>query len=230
LARQFSKEAHGEQKMKALWWLTGLMGQHNNYSGKVYEYGPIWGSGAAVVGLTPSEKSANAREYDESEVETFSKGDDVLGKGSSEENQETSRNTSNIIHASSAPKPVGAYPHARKIGDLLYLSGVGPRTPGTDEIPGGAIQDSKGVPQEYSIEKQTQAVIENIKLILEESGSSLEKVRDITVFLVNMKEDFSGFNKIYNGIFDKISPTRTTLEVGALPTPIAVEFKVIAEC
>ena len=132
------------------------------------------------------------------------------------------------MKSSAAPKPVGAYPHARRIGDLLYLSGVGPRQPGTDAIPGGPIRDADGQPLDYDIVAQTHAVIENVRIILEASGSSLDKVLDITTFLVDMDRDFSGYNAVYAEYFTKIQATRTTLAITALPTPIAIELKVIA--
>ena len=131
------------------------------------------------------------------------------------------------IHSSTAPEPVGPYPHARKVGDLLFLAGVGPRQNGVEEIPGVRLNKS-GKVMAHDIEVQTIAVIENIKAILEDAGSSLEKVVDITVFLVDMENDFKPFNSVYGDYFSKIEPTRTTVEVRSLPTPIAVEFKVIA--
>ena len=127
-----------------------------------------------------------------------------------------------------APNAVGAYPHARRVGGLLFLSGVGPRQPITNSIPGGPIKDTDGRALDYDIEAQTRAVIENIRVILEDAGSSLEKVVDITAFLVDMDRDFKGYNKVYKEIFEPIQATRTTLAISALPTPIAVEFKVIA--
>ncbi|MCB1196735.1 MAG: RidA family protein [Deltaproteobacteria bacterium] len=130
-----------------------------------------------------------------------------------------SEKISGIINSQSAPEPVGAYPHARKVGEFLFLSGVGPRQKGTDVIPGVSPHD---------IAIQTQAVIDNVGMILEASGSSLQNVVDIQVFLTNMQRDFQGFNQVYNKTFQDIGPTRTTIEVGSLPTPIAVEFKVIA--
>lgn len=133
-----------------------------------------------------------------------------------------------IVKAAAAPKPVGAYPHARRVGELLYLSGVGPRQPETDAVPGGPIRDSGGNPQPYDIEAQTRAVIENVRIILEASGSSLDKVLDITTFLVDMDRDFAGYNKVYAEYFTSIQATRTTLAITALPTPIAIELKVIA--
>ncbi len=126
-----------------------------------------------------------------------------------------------------AAKPVGAYPHARRHGDTLYLSGVGPRLPGSDEIPGARF-DEDGTLVDWDIELQTRAVVDNVRAILAEAGSSLEKIVDIQVFLIDMKRDFAAFNRVYAEIFGGIRPTRTTIEVGALPTPIAIELKVIA--
>lgn len=131
------------------------------------------------------------------------------------------------VMAKEAPAPVGAYPHARKFGDLLFLSGVGPRQAGATKIPGVELNEQGDVIS-YDVEVQTQAVIDNIATILKASGSSLEKVIDIQVFLTNMKEDFKKFNEVYAKTFASIGATRTTVEVGSLPTPIAVEFKVIA--
>lgn len=132
-----------------------------------------------------------------------------------------------IINSNQAPEPVGAYPHARRVGNMLYLSGVGPRQRGTKEIPGVKL-DSSGNIMEYDVVIQTKSVINNIKMILESSGSSLEQIVDIQVYLTNMKNDFQKFNQVYNETFASIAATRTTIEVGALPTPIAVEFKVLA--
>ena len=131
------------------------------------------------------------------------------------------------IHSKKAPEPVGAYPHAKKVGDFLFLSGVGPRKPGTKDIPGTYV-DPEGNVVGHEIEEQTLSVIENVKHILEEAGSSLEKLVDITVFLTDMKADFKKFNEVYSRELGSYGATRTTVEVGALPTPIAVEFKVIA--
>ncbi len=132
------------------------------------------------------------------------------------------------VDAAGAPRPVGAYPHARRVGDLLFVSGMGPRQPGTDEIPGGPVRDPDGTPREYDVALQTRAVIENLRTVLQASGSRLEDVVDVSVFLVNMKRDFASFNQVYGEYFRPIGATRTTVEVGALPTPIAVELKVIA--
>lgn len=133
-----------------------------------------------------------------------------------------------VINTSAAPKPVGAYPHARQVGELLFLSGVGPRQPGTDAIPGGAIRDEEGNRQDYDAAAQTRAVIENIRVILEASGSSLERIVDVQAFLIDMDRDFKDYNRVYAEYFTDIQATRTTIAIRALPTPIAVEFKVIA--
>jgi 2-aminomuconate deaminase len=135
---------------------------------------------------------------------------------------------SDAIRTSAAPRPVGAYPHARRVGDLLFVSGMGPRQPGTDAIPGGPIRDTQGRPLPYDVAAQTHAVIRNIAAVLEASGASLDKVVDCTCFLVDMDRDFADFNRVYGEYFASIGATRTTVEVRALPTPIAVELKVIA--
>lgn len=126
-----------------------------------------------------------------------------------------------------APEPVGLYPHARKVGDLLFLSGVGPRKRGTKEIPGVKL-DSNGNIESYDIEAQCHSVFENVRLILEDSGSSWDKLVDVTVFLTNMKDDFKKYNEIYAQYFKDNRPCRTTVEINCLPTPIAIELKCIA--
>lgn len=135
---------------------------------------------------------------------------------------------SEIIRTDAAPAPVGAYPHARRVGELLFLSGVGSRTPGTDEIPGGPIRDAQGRAQDYDIRAQTEQCIANVRAVLEACGSSLEKVVDVTAFLVDMDRDFAGYNEVYAKHFTGIQAARTTIAIRALPTPIAVEFKVVA--
>jgi 2-aminomuconate deaminase len=133
----------------------------------------------------------------------------------------------NNIHSDQAPEPVGAYPHAKKVGNLLFLSGVGPRKKGSKDIPGVTLDAAANI-VDYNIEEQCHAVFENVKLILESSGSRWENLVDITVFLTNMKKDFPVFNKIYASYFKENQPCRTTVEVNALPTPIAIELKCIA--
>jgi len=132
------------------------------------------------------------------------------------------------IRTNKAPEPVGAYPHARREGDFLFLSGIGPRKPGTKVIPGVTFNE-KGEVIDHDIQAQTRSVIENVKAVLEASGSSIEKVVDVLAFLTDMKRDFEGYNKVYAETFAPIGATRTTVQVGALPTPIAVEFKIIAK-
>jgi 2-aminomuconate deaminase len=131
------------------------------------------------------------------------------------------------IYSSRAAEPVGLYPHARRVGNLLFLSGIGPREKGTDKIPGVEL-DENGNVISYDIEKQCHSVFRNIRYILEEAGSRWENIVDVTVFLTNMKKDFPIFNRIYAEYFKDNQPCRTTIEVNALPTPIAIELKVIA--
>jgi len=131
------------------------------------------------------------------------------------------------IQSSQAPEPVGAYPHARRVGNLLFLSGVGPRQRGSREIPGVEL-DEHGNVRAYDIEAQCHAVFHNVRAILEEAGSSWENLVDVTVFLTNMKRDFAAFNRIYAEYFRENQPCRTTVEVNALPTPIAIELKCVA--
>ena len=131
------------------------------------------------------------------------------------------------IHSSKAPEPVGAYPHARKVGNLLFLSGVGPREKGTKKIP-GVETDENGKIVSYDIETQCHSVFRNIRYILEDSGSSWDNIVDVTVFLTNMKDDFATYNRLYAEYFKDNQPCRTTLEINCLPTPIAIELKVIA--
>ncbi len=135
--------------------------------------------------------------------------------------------TTQAISTEMAPPPVGAYPHARRFGELLFLSGVGPRAAKGAEIPGVHLS-GKGEVISYDIEIETESVIRNVKTILASCGSSLEQVLDVQVFLTNMKKDFPTFNRVYAKHFAQVGATRTTIQVGALPTPIHVEFKVIA--
>ncbi len=135
---------------------------------------------------------------------------------------------SDQIISQTAPEPVGSYPHARRVGDLLFLSGVGPRKKGTKEIPGVTFDADRNVVS-YDVALQTHSVIENIRTVLQDSGLDLENLVDVQCFLTNMKQDFKSFNKVYGEYFSvETGPCRTTVEVGALPTPIAVEFKAIA--
>src|SRR3954463_12888559 len=129
------------------------------------------------------------------------------------------------IHTDSAAKPLGAYPHARRVGNLLFLSGIGPRSAKDNSIP-GLQQDAEGNIIAYDIEAECHSVFANVKAVLEASGSSWDKMVDVTVFLTNMKTDFPVYNKIYGDYFKEVEACRTTVEVKSLPTPIAIELKV----
>ena len=126
-----------------------------------------------------------------------------------------------------APEPVGPFPHAKRVGSLLFLSGIGPRVRGSKEIP-GVKQDAGGEVTGHDIAEQCHAVFKNVRMVLEDAGSTWERIVDVTVFLTDMQRDFSNFNRIYGEYFRDNRPTRTTVEVNCLPTPIAIELKVIA--
>ncbi len=132
-----------------------------------------------------------------------------------------------IIHTSEAARPLGAYPHARKVGNLLFLSGIGSRSPVDNSIPGLQL-DAAGNILAYDIEAECRQCFANVKAVLEASGSSWDKIVDVTVFLTNMKKDFPIYNQVYAEYFSSVQACRTTVEVKSLPTPIAVELKVIA--
>lgn len=235
VARDFAREANADMGFKAIWWLGAVMGENNKYDGKVWDYQPVWGTGNAIVELTPNERKQMdwEKEFDEGPVPDLTAAaggtgletHNVLAEGpnvhqGSEMNSQ--EGPANVIRTERAPKPVGPYPHARRVGDFLFLSGIGPRKPGTGEVPG--ILPGGG----HDIEVQTRAAIENVKAILDEAGSSLEKVVDVAVYLTDMAGDFARFNAVYGEYFGKIQPTRTTVGVDSLPTPISVELKVIA--
>ncbi|MAK40843.1 MAG: 2-aminomuconate deaminase [Euryarchaeota archaeon] len=131
--------------------------------------------------------------------------------------------------ANNGPSAMGAYPHLNKVGDLLFISGMGPRSPKNNEIPGGPIKDERGIPLDYDITAQTHSVINNIKEILEEYDLGLENIVDIQVFLVDMERDFAEYNKVYAEYFSEILPARTTVGIHSLPSPIAIELKVVAK-
>ena len=137
---------------------------------------------------------------------------------------------SKSFESSRAPEPVGAFPHAKRVGDFLFLSGIGPRVRGSKEIPGVTL-DAAGNIASYDIETQCRAVFDNVRLVLEDAGASWNDIVDVTVFLTNMKKDFPIYNKLYAEHFageGKPNPTRTTIAILSLPTPIAIELKVIA--
>jgi 2-aminomuconate deaminase len=133
-----------------------------------------------------------------------------------------------VTHISDkAPEPVGAYPHSKRVGNLLFLSGVGPRKKGSKDIPGVTLDENRNIVS-YDVETQCHSVFENVKNILESSGATWDDLVDVTVYLTNMKADFPTYNKLWAQYFGKNPPCRTTLEVSALPTPIAIELKCIA--
>ena len=131
------------------------------------------------------------------------------------------------IESQNAPEPVGLYPHARQVGDLIFLSGIGPRERGIKDIPGVKL-DQYGTIISYDIEIQCHSVFKNVRLVLEDAGTSWENLVDVTVFLTNIKKDFEKYNQIYAQYFENSQPCRTTVEIASLPTPIAIELKCIA--
>ena len=133
----------------------------------------------------------------------------------------------NKIKSQNAPEPLGSYPHARQVGNFLFLSGVGPRERGKKEIPGVELDENRKIIS-YDIEVQCHSVFNNVKMILEDAGSSWDKLIDVTVFLTNMKDDFIKYNQLYGEYFKENQPCRTTVEITSLPTPIAIELKCIA--
>ena len=254
VAREFAREANADMNFKAIWWLAALAGENNLYDGRVLDYQPVWGTGAALVELVPNPRKDIdfEKEFDDVPVESVVGGTGLethnvidtpggaptpssgvsamssqpapAAQGGAAEDRTPSGAT---VRSARAASPVGPYPHARRVGDLIYLSGMGPRRPGVEGIP-GVIRDDAGKVIAHDIEVQTRAVFENIRVILEEAGSSLDKVVDVTVFLTDMERDFSEFNRVYGEIMGTIQPTRTTVGVDSLPTPIAVELKVVA--
>ena len=306
LAREFATQAGGDSKMKAVWWLAAVSGAHNRYDGTVHAYEALYGTGAAVVGLVPTQKQALDKEYDEDDAEVHRGDRNVLGGanafessdsnppmspmtpmgraasgtsvssvdpsgGEDEEDLEAwtgahssadedsgagypgapssgddplktlnprgrvasvhtvgSVDGQSVVETAKAPKPLAAYAHARRVGDLLFLAGIGPRVPATDEIPGGPVRDAKGTPRAYDVKAQARQCIANIETILKESGCTLADVFDVSVFLIDMERDFKDFNEVYNAAFGKFRPARTTVEVEKLPGPIGVELKVVA--
>jgi len=132
-----------------------------------------------------------------------------------------------VIICDQAPEPVGPYPHARRVGSLIFVSGMGPRTRGRKEIP-GVIMDDAGKVIDHDIVEQSRSVFANVRLVLEQAGARWEDIVDVTVFLTHIERDFAAFNRVYGEHFKSPLPARTTVEVTALPTPIAVELKVIA--
>ncbi len=233
LSREIQRQirVHKVVNFKPMWWLSAAMDGGNRFLGEVHAYAPIHGVGAGVVSLEPAPAGVGDKEYDEDDVETF-QGDRGVLAGVHAARASGAKpavgGDGGRISTSAAPAPVGAYPHARRVGELLFLSGIGPRTPGTDAIPGGPVRDADGEPLDYDVAAQTEQVVANVKTILEASGSSLDKVLDVQVFLIDMDRDFAAFNAVYEEHFRDVGATRTTVAIRALPTPIAVEFKILA--
>jgi 2-aminophenol/2-amino-5-chlorophenol 1,6-dioxygenase subunit alpha len=233
VAREYSRQANADMGFRGIWWLNGLVGKTNDFNGKVFGYEPVYGTGNGVAGLYPTRamRSVPGWVNDEADlVERFAhQGARTRGLASADQEplQEDDNAGDEIVtfkapksgvNSVKAPAPVGPYPHAKRVGEFLFLSGVGPRKPGTSEIVEG-------------FEAQTHAVFDNIKAILKEAGSSLSDVVDVQCYLTHMKRDFKIFNEVYGKYFGYEggpSPTRTTVEVTALPTPIFVELKVTA--
>ena len=229
-AREYGRQANADLGFKGIWWLNGLCGQHNEFKGRVLEYQPVWGTGAALVGLDP-QIPIRPTAYDFSSEEG-SQAELVTqlneGGGQAAPSASAAGEAGGGMRSTRAPEPVGAYPHLRRHGDLLYISGMGPRQRGQKTIP-GVTRNEQGEAVAHDAAVQTRAVIENLRTVLEEAGSSLDRIVDIQVFLTDMKRYFKSFNEVYASYFSaETGPSRTTVEVGSLPTPIAVEMKVIA--
>lgn len=236
VAREYSRQANADMGFRGIWWLNGLVGKTNDFEGQIFGYEPVFGTGAGVIGLYPTRaiRSLPGWVNDEADlVERFS-GDKTKAREAKQVDSivtfDAPKSVAGNVSSSKAPPPVGPYPHAKRVGDFLFLSGVGPRKPGTKEIP-GVMVDAGGDVVGHDVVVQTRSVLENIQAILKEAGSHLEDVVDVQVYLTDMKRDFSRFNQVYGEYFGYEggpSPTRTTVEVTSLPTPICVELKVTA--
>lgn len=248
VAREFSKEANGDMQFKGVWWLNALGGECNGYEGKVYDYQPVWGTGCGIAMLKPNQShpskgSQSARNTSKaSSVQTdfphSIKAEFVSDSAQKVEARSTahqvtestdSRKEAQVIQSGQAAHAVGSYPHARREGEFLFLSGIGPRRRDTNEIP-GLVQDESGEVTSYDIVAETHAVFDNIKAVLASAGASLKDLIDVQVFLTDIKKDFKTFNQVYAEYFpdSNVAPTRTTMGIAGLPTPIHVELKVVA--
>lgn len=206
-AREFAREANGDMHFKGIWWLNAIGLESNHFNGKVFEYQPVWGTGSALVGLYPTE--------------------DLKQSWNALSPKDSSEKSSGIIKSDAAALPVGPYPHAREEGDFIFLSGIGPRERQSNDIPGLKL-NAKGEVVSYDIVAETHGVFRNIEAVLSASGCSLSDVVDVQVFLTDMEADFKTFNRVYGEYFPQDGPTRTTVGIDSLPTPIHVEFKVVA--
>lgn len=261
VAREYSKQANADMGFRGIWWLNGLVGKTNDFTGHVFGYEPVYGTGNGVAGLYPTRPIKSVPDWVNDEADLVERFADRADEGAEDDTADggelniqvmqtaaspkagqvdsivtfvapksAAGDVAKNVSSSKAPPPVGPYPHAKRVGDFLFLSGVGPRKPGTKVIPGVTV-DVNGVVTGHDAILQTRSVVENIKAILEEAGSSLKDVVDVQAYLTNMKRDFKSFNEVYSEFFGfegGPSPTRTTVEVTALPTPICVELKVTA--
>ncbi len=235
VAREYSRQANADMGFKGIWWLNGLCGKSNSFKGHVFDYQPVWGTGAALVGLYPTAPIRSIADWNNDEADLVERLSVAKEKAAPRE-VASSVAQQTTVATTKAPPPVGPYPHARREGDFVFLSGCGPRKPGTKEIPGVTLGEN-GEVVSYDIETQTRSVMDNIRVILEAAGcTGFDDVIDVQVYLTDMKRDFATFNRVYGEYFGTrkdasgtvIGPCRTTIEVGALPTPIAVELKVVA--
>jgi 2-aminophenol/2-amino-5-chlorophenol 1,6-dioxygenase alpha subunit len=278
VGREFSRQANADMGFRGFWFVNGLCGKTNSFRGRVHAYEPVYGTGAAVVSLSPTaairslpgwvndeadlveridgqnamtrnlkgEASPNARVVSRAASSSSQASSAAPGSSSawtrSLDSEGSSTDSGSVrgqaqgtmskgVSTDKAAPPVGPYPHSRVEGDLVYLSGVGPRRPGQRDIPGVQL-NSQGEIVSYDVERQTHSVFENITAILAEHGLGLDDVIDVQAYLTDMKSDFKTFNRVYGEYFGRNgldhAPCRTTIEVGALPTPIAVEMKVLA--
>lgn len=242
VAREFSHQANGDMGFKGVWWLTGMTGETNSFSGTIFDYQPVYGTGAALIGLYPNSTLGAIQENQFSSDEDASS-ESLISQMNRENTKTLDSNTidsksaipnslnTQIVLSQKAAEPVGPYPHAKKLGNLIFLSGIGPRIKGSKSIPGVTLAKDGSTIINYDIVQQIHGVFNNLKLVLQEYNLSIDSLVDVQVFLTDMKKDFKKFNEVYGEYLKDISqkPTRTTIEVGSLPTPIAVEFKVIAQ-
>lgn len=239
VAREFSKEANGDMQFKGVWWLNALGGECNEYEGKVYDYQPVWGTGCGIAMLKPNEshptkiaqfvpKATTPPDFHQT-PKSVSLSNSVQPIEVTATTNEGEAVQAQVIQSGQAAHAVGSYPHARREGEFLFLSGIGPRRRDTNEIP-GLLQDEQGEVISYDIVAETHAVFDNVKAVLASAGAGLKDLIDVQVFLTDIKKDFKTFNQVYAEYFpdSNVAPTRTTMGIVGLPTPIHVELKVVA--